>query len=140
MLRELLGAGLMLAVSVAIHAAVIARLLRTLTRAAPAPDLRHWALTARLFGVAARLIASHLAQVACWGAYFLAAGAFSDFQTAAYFSAVTYSTVGYGDVLPPEWLRLTGGVLGLTGILMCGWSTAFFFAVVGRTMGETPGR
>jgi hypothetical protein len=27
---------------------------------------------------------------------------------------------------------LLAGVEGLTGILMCGWSTGFFFAVVNR--------
>ncbi len=55
-----------------------------------------------------------------------------DLQSAFYFSAVTYTTTGYGDlVLPNEW-RLVGGVEALTGILMCGWSAAFFFAVVSR--------
>ena len=34
-------------------------------------------------------------------------------------------------VLPKEW-RLVGGVEALTGILMCGWSTGFFFVVVNR--------
>jgi len=34
-------------------------------------------------------------------------------------------------VLPHEW-RLLSGVEALTGILMCGWSTGFFFAVVTR--------
>jgi voltage-gated potassium channel Kch len=55
-----------------------------------------------------------------------------DLQSAIYFSAATYTTVGYGDlVLPVEW-RLVGGVEALTGILMCGWSTGFFFAIVSR--------
>ena len=44
----------------------------------------------------------------------------------------TYTTLGYGDlVLPKEW-RLLGPVEGLTGILMSGLSTGFFFAVVSR--------
>jgi hypothetical protein len=34
-------------------------------------------------------------------------------------------------LLPPEW-RLDGGIEALTGILMCGWSTGFFFALVNR--------
>ena len=55
-----------------------------------------------------------------------------DAQSAFYFSAVTYTTTGYGDlVLPPEW-RLLGAIEALTGILMCGWSTGFFFAIVSR--------
>ena len=31
-----------------------------------------------------------------------------------------------------------GGVEALTGILMCGWSTGFFFAVVSRLHDQTP--
>jgi voltage-gated potassium channel Kch len=58
--------------------------------------------------------------------------AMPDLQSALYFSAVTYTTTGYGDlVLPQEW-RLVGAIEALTGILMCGWSTGFFFAVVSR--------
>src|SRR5512139_3372705 len=87
-LTDLLWAGVMLAVSVAIHAAVIARLLRTLART-PAGELPLGRLTARLIGVAARLVASHLLQVACWGTYFTLAGAFGDLPTATYFSMVT---------------------------------------------------
>jgi hypothetical protein len=34
-------------------------------------------------------------------------------------------------VLPEEW-RLVGGVEALTGILMCGLSTGFFFAVFNK--------
>lgn len=61
-----------------------------------------------------------------------------DFQSALYFSAITYTTTGYGDfVLPPEW-RLVGGVEALTGILMCGWSTGFFFAIVNRLYERRP--
>jgi hypothetical protein len=55
-----------------------------------------------------------------------------DMQASLYFSAVTYTTTGYGDlVLPKEW-RLVGAIEALCGILMCGWSTGFFFAVVSR--------
>ena len=55
-----------------------------------------------------------------------------DVQTAVYFSAVTYTTTGYGDLTLPEVWRLVGAVEALTGILMCGLSTGFFFAVLSR--------
>jgi hypothetical protein len=62
-----------------------------------------------------------------------------DLYSAAYFSAVTYTTTGYGDlVLPPAW-RMVGAVEALTGILMCGWSTGFFFAI-GSRMHESPSK
>jgi hypothetical protein len=51
---------------------------------------------------------------------------------------VTYTTTGYGDlVLPPEW-RLFGAIEALTGILMCGWSTGFFFAIVSQMYSAQP--
>jgi hypothetical protein len=65
--------------------------------------------------------------------------AMTDLQSSLYFSAVTYTTTGYGDlVLPKDW-RLVGGVEALTGILMCGWSTGFFVALVSRLY-ESQGR
>jgi len=58
-----------------------------------------------------------------------------DLTSAFYFSAVTYTTTGYGDlVLQEEW-RLVGGVEALTGILMCGLSRGLFFAVFTKAFG-----
>ena len=74
-------------------------------------------------------------SIVAWAAVYAIGGAMKDFTTAAYFSAVTYTTTGYGDlVLPPDW-RLFGSVEALTGILMCGISTGFFFAVFARVFG-----
>jgi hypothetical protein len=53
-------------------------------------------------------------------------------QDAFYFSMVTYTTTGYGDLVLPEAWRLVGGVEALTGILMCAWSTGFFVTIVSR--------
>ena len=55
-----------------------------------------------------------------------------DLHAAFYFSAVTYTTTGYGDLVLPEAWRLVGGIEALTGILMCGLSTSVFFTVVYR--------
>ena len=55
-----------------------------------------------------------------WGLFFVGQDAMPDLPSALYFSAVTYTTTGYGDlVLPQEW-RLLGAIEALTGILMCG--------------------
>jgi hypothetical protein len=40
--------------------------------------------------------------------------------------------LGYGDVVLPHDSRLYGPIEALTGILMCGLSTGFFFAVLTR--------
>jgi len=82
--------------------------------------------------MASWLIAAHLAEIAVWALLYTGFDVFPDAESSWYFSAVTYTTVGYGDLVPPPPWRLLAGVEGLTGILMCGWSTAFFFAVFSR--------
>ncbi len=43
----------------------------------------------------------------------------------AYSSAITYTTVGYGDVAPIGPVRHIAMIEGLTGLLMVAWSAAF---------------
>ena len=82
--------------------------------------------------LAAWIILLHLIEIAAWALCYVRGDAMPDLPSALYFSAVTYTTTGYGDlVLPVDW-RLVGAVEALTGILMCGLSTGFFFAVVTR--------
>ena len=59
-------------------------------------------------------------------------GALGTFEVALYFSTVTYSSVGYGDVLLRQEWRILGAIEGATGILMIGWSTAFLVSVLGK--------
>jgi Ion channel len=58
----------------------------------------------------------------------------ADAKSAFYFSGVTYTTIGYGDLVLSEPWRILGPIEGLTGILMCGLSTAFFFAMISRIL------
>jgi len=131
MVWKLLIAWSLMAVCVAIHAGGIASALRW-ARRQPLAGERFWWWTWLFVCVAGWVVLLHLAEITVWGLYYLWKGAISDLQSALYFSAVTYTTTGYGDVVLPEDWRLLGGVEALTGILMCGWSTGFFFAVVSR--------
>ena len=95
----------------------------------------------RLFiSLAGWIILLHVTEIAVWALAYALMRAMPDFQSALYFSAVTYTTTGYGDLVLPDRWRLVGAVEALTGILMCGWSTAFFFAVVSRMLEPTPVR
>ena len=78
------------------------------------------------------IVLLHLAEITAWAELYRWQDAMPDLPSALYFSAVTYTTTGYGDVVLPEGWRLVGGVEALTGILMCGWSSGFFFAIVLR--------
>jgi Ion channel len=134
MLTKLLVAWCLMGLCVAIHAGGVTSAVRWV-RGYSSSLQRFWPSTWVFVRVAAWVILLHLLEITVWALFYFWRGAIADIQSAFYFSAVTYTTTGYGDiVLPQEW-RLVGGVEALTGILMCGWSTGFFFAVVSRMYG-----
>lgn len=123
-----------MAVCVVIHAAGLAWALRRIRLQASRQRLRP---NIQLFVVIATwIVLLHLVEISAWALLYTWGGALRDLQTAFYFSAVTYTTTGYGDIVLPEAWRLGSGVEALTGILMCGWSTGFFFAIVSRLLYE----
>ena len=136
MLTKLLIAWSLTALCVIVHAIGMTTVLRWARNATARLDVRFWSSTWLLIRTAGWIILLHLVEIAVWAFFYAWDHGMPDLQSAFYFSAVTYTTTGYGDlVLPNEW-RLVGGVEALTGILMCGWSAAFFFTVVTR-MNET---
>ena len=80
--------------------------------------------------VFAALIFLHMIEAAIWAVFYLRFGLFENFETSFYFSLQSYSTVGYGDVALPQRWRLLGTVEGISGVLLCGLSAAFLFAIV----------
>ena len=79
------------------------------------------------------IIVGHTLQILLWAAFYRW-NCFPSWESAVYFSVTSYSTVGYGDVvLPPRW-RTLGPTESLTGVLMCGLSASFLFAVVTRLL------
>jgi len=81
--------------------------------------------------VATAMILLHMTQILQWTVFYRWR-CFSSWETSFYFSTTSYSTVGYGDlVLPPQWRNL-GPVESITGVLMCGLSASFLFAIVTR--------
>jgi voltage-gated potassium channel len=61
---------------------------------------------------------------------------FTSWESAFYFSASSYATVGYGDVvLPPNW-RMLGPLESIIGVLTCGVSVSLAFAIITRLIGR----
>ncbi len=134
MIANLFFAFCLVAMTVIIHAAGIALVLNRIWRSPARPETGFWPISWLLIRLAWWLILVHLLEIAVWAFFFWWQKCLPDAESSFYFSGVTYATIGYGDlVLPKEW-RLFGPVEGLIGILMCGLSTAFFFAVVIRTI------
>jgi prepilin signal peptidase PulO-like enzyme (type II secretory pathway) len=130
-ISKLLLAWSLMAICVAIHAMGVTSALRWWGRRSPQG---YWPWTSTLVLVAGWMNLLHLIEIILWGSTYAFAAAMPDLPSAIYFSAVTYTTTGYGDLTLPEDWRLVGGVEALTGILMCGISTGFFVAVVTRML------
>lgn len=78
------------------------------------------------------LIFLHLVQSSLWAALFLwlpGIDEFQSFEKAMYFSLVTFTTLGYGDVSIASDSRILSGLEAINGIILIGWSTAFMFSV-----------
>lgn len=77
------------------------------------------------------LFIAHLLQFATWAAVFVAVGQFDNYYEAYYFSAVNFTSLGYGDiVMDPEW-RLLGPLEAANGVLMFGLSAGMLVALMG---------
>src|SRR5215207_11016375 len=132
MLRELLIAFAIVAVCSVIHVFVIvvfAQFLRL--RFSTLETLTSLAKQAFvLVLVFTVVIGLSLIETGIWAAFYYFRGLFPNFEIALYFSLGTYSTIGYGDVVLPQRWRLLGGIEGISGVLLCGLSAAFVFAVL----------
>lgn len=86
-------------------------------------------------------LAAHIAEIWIYAVVlYIAQGQFGlghiagDFSGAlfdyVYFSAVSYTSLGLGDVWPHGPIRLLIGVEGLNGLILIGWTIAFTYPIV----------
>lgn len=130
MLVQILMATVIVLATIIIHGGAVMLLFRmgrraiTHTHKLPA----YVRLTISSFFVVGFIMA-HMIEIMLWATAYRLAGELQDFEQATYFSAITYATIGYGDItLSREW-RLASAIEGVNGILLFGWTTAFLFKV-----------
>lgn len=78
------------------------------------------------------LFVLHGMEIWSYAALYLVIDAFAHFEEALYFSTVSYAAIGYGDTALPEKWRLLGAIEGINGVILLGWSTAFFVNLLMR--------
>jgi len=131
MFTELILAGVIVAVCVMIHvsglmmlAEQLAKRVRTERVNSLVTDIGSMIV---VFGI---IVLLHAAETAVWAVFSQTWQLFPNFETSLYFSLTTYTAIGFGDVVLPEKWRLLGGVEGISGLLLCGLSTAFLFLII----------
>ena len=80
------------------------------------------------------IVFAHTVQIWIWAFSFIILGAIPDLVRAVYFSLVTYTTLGYGDVTLGEGMGIYAAMAAVTGLLNFGLSTAFLVGVFGKIL------
>jgi hypothetical protein len=132
---------LFISVTVLIHTVGLVALTGSISRL-----IRWFRLHRHDFGKIVAMVATvlgifllHGVEIWIWAAVFLASGDIANFQDALYFSTVTFSTLGYGDItLSPHW-RLLGALEAINGFILIGWSIAYLVAASTRHGPFRPG-
>lgn len=87
-------------------------------------------------GVVFALLIAHTLHVYLWAISLWLIGALPGHEQPIYFSLVTYTTVGYGDVTLGEAYRIFGAMASVNGILSFGLTTAFLVGLFPRIITE----
>ncbi|MCI4662385.1 MAG: potassium channel family protein [Neomegalonema sp.] len=130
-LQILLGS-LVLALCGGVHVwalALGARLLHRIARASVAKRgiLHSFKIVGAAFAI---IVFAHSAEVWIWAFALAPLSDFADLEKTLYFALVTYTTLGYGDVVLGPDARIFAAMSSVTGLLTFGLSTAFLAAAL----------
>lgn len=124
---------LVMFVATATHIAGISLVARLVKTRADHWRRRHPFVRAQKVGaVVLLMLLLTLVEMAMWAGVYLLVGVIQKTETALYFSMVTFTTLGYGDVVIDERWRLMAAFEAANGIIIFGLTTAVVVAVVQR--------
>lgn len=134
MLQYVIGI-VMVAITMAVHVTGATYWLEFVARGLDSPEQRNnpGVLLKVLVSSATVLISLHVVEMLLWALLYVALpenAGMSGLSEAIYFSMVTITTLGYGDItLHADW-RVLGGLEAMVGITVFGLTTAILIAVV----------
>lgn len=135
MVTQLAVATFMVIVTMMVHLIGVTTLARLL-RYDPTAEEHHQHFTPNVamlvLAIVLALVALHGIEIWLYAGLYLYLGAVADLETAVYFSTMTYAAIGFGDSEMARQWRLVSAIEGVNGVLLLGWSTAFFVSVVAR--------
>ena len=133
MIAQLLVGSALVVATVAFHVIGLTLLSLALRRLAAHPLGRGPHALSRFLAVAALgVLAIHTAEAWGWGFVYLALGEFATMADALYFSVVTATTLGYGDLVLGERWRLLGTFEAMGGLILFAVSAAYLLDVFRR--------
>jgi len=135
MLIQLTLATVLVVVTILIHGAGIAALARGMQIEIDAAEAHHHFSLKRAAAILITVLALftlHGIEIWLYAAVYLAIDAVQNLEAAVYYSTITYASIGFGDSEMARCWRLVGAIEGINGVLLLGWSTAFFVTVVAR--------
>ncbi len=133
MIINIVIAAILFIATTATHAVGMMLSLNTIQRYRE--DLNKHPKSTRIFrvsGVVLLLFLVSVVEVLIWAITYLALNAIQGLEQALYFSMVTFTTLGYGDVVLAEQWRLLSSFEAANGIIMFGWTIAIVVSVVQR--------
>src|SRR6266851_9979756 len=90
-----------------------------------------WVSVDLMIRFATAMVVLHVLQILLWAASYRWL-CLPSWESSFYFSATSYSTVGYGDIVLPRVWRILGPIESVIGVLMCGISVSALFAIATR--------
>lgn len=129
MLQILVGCALIVITS-CVHALGMTIGLRSITASNRKKRLANASLLFRSLTISAFILIlffATLVEAGIWALTFTKLGAIPDFLEAFYFSTVTYTTLGYGDIVLDRKWRILSSFEAANGLIMFGWTTALVF-------------
>ena len=130
----------MIALGVGVHVsgiiAIISLLRNNLKDEKESNSFNPFKIARIMIAVVLGIFLLHTIEIWLWAILYSFVTTFETFERALYFSTVTFTTLGYGDiVLEPRW-QLLSSLEAASGIILFGMSTAFIFAVLLRIFQE----
>lgn len=136
-IEQILLGTLLLGLSALLHVGAIAFSLPLFGRLAARVPQEEWPrlhVVALLILTVLVLVLAHTVQVWTWAVTFLRITDLPDLPTSFYFATVTYTTLGYGDIVLGPYARIVATFCAITGLLTFGISTAFLIGVLTRIL------
>lgn len=137
--RQILFGTALLSICAVLHVLLVSKAMVTIAELSKkVKNLRHnWRMPLFVGSTFAIVVFSHTIQVWIWAIAFRWQDAIPDWASSVYFSMVTYTTLGYGDItLGPEH-RVFATFSAVTGLLTFGLSTAFLVGLVTRILSDS---